>query len=51
MKYSSNDNNVCRVDMIEAMIREEFEKMTIDDPMNRLITFVAEDDFEKFLEH
>jgi hypothetical protein len=39
LKYSSNDHNIYRIDMIEISIREEFGQIIIDDPVKCLITY------------
>jgi hypothetical protein len=50
LKYSVNDDNFYRVDMIDVIVKEEFEKLSIDDPIDRLITYSANKEFERFLE-
>jgi hypothetical protein len=32
--YPSNDSNVCKIIMINEIVREEFGKMIINDPIN-----------------
>jgi hypothetical protein len=48
IKYPSNNSNVCMINMIEGIVREEFRRMTISDPVNQLITFFAEDELKDF---
>jgi hypothetical protein len=50
LKYPANDDNFCRVDMIDVIVKEEFKKLSIDDPIDRLITYPADKEFERFLE-
>jgi gag-polyprotein putative aspartyl protease len=50
LKYPTNDGNFCRVDMIDVIIKEEFEKLSVDDPIDRLIMYPADKEFEIFLE-
>jgi hypothetical protein len=50
LKYPANDDNFYRVDMIDMIVKEEFEKLSIDDPIDRLITYPADKEFESFLE-
>jgi hypothetical protein len=50
LKYLANDGNFCRVDMIDVIVKEKFEKLSIDDPIDRLITYPANKDFKRFLE-
>jgi hypothetical protein len=50
LKYPTNDGNFCRVDMIDVIVKEKFEKLSIDDPIDRLITYPADKEFESFLE-
>jgi hypothetical protein len=49
-KYPTNDGNFCRVDMIDVIVKEEFEKLSVDDPIDRLITYPADKEFKSFLE-
>jgi hypothetical protein len=48
LKYPANDGNFCRVDMIDVIVKEEFEKLSVDDPIDRLITYPADKEFERF---
>jgi hypothetical protein len=48
LKYPANDGNFCRVDMIDVIVREEFEKLSVDDPIDRLITYPADKKFKRF---
>jgi hypothetical protein len=50
LKYPTNDSNFCRVDMIDVIVKEEFKKLSVDDPIDRLITYLADKEFESFLE-
>jgi hypothetical protein len=50
LKSPANDGNFCRMDMIDMIIKEEFKKLSIDDPIDRLITYPADKEFERFLE-
>jgi hypothetical protein len=50
LKYPANDGNFCRMDMIDVIVKEEFKKLSIDDPIDRLITYPANKEFERFLE-
>jgi hypothetical protein len=50
LKYPANDGNFCRVDMIDVIVKEEFEKLSIDDMVDRLITYPTNKEFERFLE-
>jgi hypothetical protein len=50
LKYPTNNGNFCRVDMIDVIVKEEFEKLSVDDPIDRLITYPADKEFESFLE-
>jgi hypothetical protein len=34
LKYPANDGNLCMVDMIDVIVKEEFEKLSIDDPID-----------------
>jgi hypothetical protein len=36
--------------MIDVIVKEEFEKLSIDDPIDRLITYPANKEFERFIE-
>jgi hypothetical protein len=42
LKYPANYGNFCRVDMIDLIMKEKFEKLSIDDPIDRLITYPAQ---------
>jgi hypothetical protein len=48
LKYPANDGNFCRVDKIDVIVKEEFEKLSVDDPIDRLITYPADKEFERF---
>jgi hypothetical protein len=48
LKYPVNDGNFYRVDMIDMIVKEEFEKLAIDNPVDRLITYPANNDLEFF---
>jgi hypothetical protein len=50
LKYPANDGNFYRVDIIDVIVKEEFEKLSIDYPIDRLITHPANKEFERFLE-
>jgi CO dehydrogenase/acetyl-CoA synthase beta subunit len=50
LKYLANDGNFCRVDMIDVIVKEEFEKLSVDDPIDRLITYHTDKEFKRFLE-
>jgi hypothetical protein len=50
LKYPANDGNFCRVDKIDVIVKEEFEKLSVNDPIDRLITYPADKEFESFLE-
>jgi hypothetical protein len=50
LKYPANDGNFCRVDKIDVIVKEEFEKLSVNDPINRLITYHADKEFKSFLE-
>jgi hypothetical protein len=50
LKYPANDGDFCRVDMIDVIVKEEFEKLSIDDLVDRLITYPTNKEFERFLE-
>jgi hypothetical protein len=41
-KYPANYDNFCRVDMIDVIVKEKFKKLSIDDPIDRLITYPAQ---------
>jgi hypothetical protein len=47
-KYPANDGNFYRVDKIDVIVKEEFEKLSVDDPIDRLITSPADKEFERF---
>jgi hypothetical protein len=49
LKYLSNDVNLCKVDMINAMVGEEYGRMAIDDLVDHFITFPSNNDLKKFL--
>jgi hypothetical protein len=34
LKYPANDGNFCMVDMIDVIVKEEFEKLSIDDSID-----------------
>jgi hypothetical protein len=40
--------DIPRVDMIDIIVKEEFEKLSVDDPIDRLITYPADKEFERF---
>jgi hypothetical protein len=48
LKYPANDGNFYRVDMIDVIVKEEFEKLSVDDPIDRLITYPADKEFKRF---
>jgi hypothetical protein len=48
LKYPANDGNFCRVDKIDVIVKEEFEKLSVDDPIDRLIMYPADKEFERF---
>jgi hypothetical protein len=48
LKYLANDGNFCRVDKIDVIVKEEFEKLSVDYPIDRLITYPADKEFERF---
>jgi gag-polyprotein putative aspartyl protease len=48
LKYPANDGNFCRVDKIDVIVKEEFEKLSVDDPIDQLITYPADKEFERF---
>jgi hypothetical protein len=48
LKYPVNGGNFYRIDMIDMIVKEEFEKMAIDNPVDRLITYPANNDLEFF---
>jgi hypothetical protein len=48
LKYPANDDNFCRVDKIDVIVKEEFETLSVDDPIDRLITYPADKEFERF---
>jgi hypothetical protein len=48
LKYPANDGNFCRVDKIDVIVKEEFEKLSVDDPIDQLITYSADKEFERF---
>jgi hypothetical protein len=50
LKYPTNDGNFYRVDMIDVIVKKKFEKLSVDDPIDRLITYPADKEFESFLE-
>jgi hypothetical protein len=50
LKYLTNDDNFCRVDMIDVIVNEEIGKLINDHSIDRLIIYPANDDLEKFLE-
>jgi hypothetical protein len=50
LKYPANDDNFCRVDMIDVIVKEEFEKLSVNDSIDRLVTHPSDREFEKFLE-
>jgi hypothetical protein len=50
LKYSANDDNFCKVDMIDVIVKEEFEKLIVDDLIDCLITHPTNQEFERFLE-
>jgi hypothetical protein len=50
LKYPANDGNFCSVDMIDVILQEEFKKLSIDDLIDQLITYLANKEFERFLE-
>jgi hypothetical protein len=50
LKYPTNDGNFYRVDMIDVIVKEEFEKLSVDDSIDRLITYPSDGEFERFLE-
>jgi hypothetical protein len=51
LKYPANDGNFCKIDMIDVIVKEEFEKLSNDDPIDRLITHPANKEFERFFEN
>jgi hypothetical protein len=50
LKYPANDGNFCRVDMIDVIVKEEFEKVSIFDLINKLVSHPSDGEFERFLE-
>jgi hypothetical protein len=46
LKYPANDGNFYRVDKIDVIVKEEFEKLSVDDPIDQLITYPADKEFE-----
>jgi hypothetical protein len=50
LKYPANDGNFCRVDMIDVIVKEEFEKLSVDDSIDRLIMYPTDKEFKRFLE-
>jgi hypothetical protein len=50
LKYPANDGNFCRVDMIDVIVKEEFEKLSIADSIDILVSHPSDGEFERFLE-
>jgi glutaredoxin-related protein len=50
LKYPANDGNFCRVDMIDVIVKEEFEKVSITDSIDKLVSHPSDGEFERFLE-
>jgi hypothetical protein len=50
LKYSSNKSNICRIDIKQEMVDKELEKLTLDNPLWRLIAYPTKEETKKDLE-
>jgi hypothetical protein len=50
LKYPANDGNFYKVDMIDVIVKEEFEKVSIADSIDKLVSHPSDGEFERFLE-
>jgi hypothetical protein len=48
LKYPANDGNFYRVDMIDVIVKEKIEELSINDPVDRLIIYPTNKEFERF---
>jgi hypothetical protein len=46
LKYSSNEINIYRIDIVQEMADNEHEKLALDDPLRCLIAYSTEKEVE-----